>query len=157
MAKITYDNKSNISTSTAPVQNKVTDDDMNEIKSVVNSNYDILENLFTYSTTEEKVVGTWINGKPIYRLSFIKLSPQNNWQEFNHNIANVDDVVKIEGEMIGSTHQSVSFNFAGVAALYGSGVNLLVRADRTKVQYGGGASDWTATLYIHLYYTKTTD
>lgn len=38
MAQITYTNKSNITTSTAPIQNKVIDDDMNEIKSVVNQN-----------------------------------------------------------------------------------------------------------------------
>lgn len=74
MSKITYTNKVALNENAdIPNVNKVTDDDMNEIKTVVNNNDDELiaintklTNLITYSTTET-VVGTWTDGKPIYR------------------------------------------------------------------------------------------
>ena len=74
MSKITYTNKVALNENAdIPNVNKVTDDDMNEIKTVVNNNDDELTtintkltNATTYSTTET-VVGTWTDGKPIYR------------------------------------------------------------------------------------------
>ena len=46
--------------------NKVIDDDMNEIKSAHNDTDNKLTNLNTYST-DEQVIGTWIDNKPLYR------------------------------------------------------------------------------------------
>lgn len=74
MSKITYTNKVAINENAdIPNVNKVTDNDMNEIKTVVNNNADELTtintnltNATTYSTDEIRV-GTWINSKPIYR------------------------------------------------------------------------------------------
>ena len=63
MSKITYANKVAINENAEiPNINKITDDDMNEIKTVVNNNDDDitintnLTNATTYSTTE-KIVG----------------------------------------------------------------------------------------------------
>ena len=51
MAQITYENKVKINDNpNIPDINKVTDDDMNEIKSVVNENYQELTNLITNDT-----------------------------------------------------------------------------------------------------------
>ena len=74
--KLTYANKVAINENTdIPNINKVTDNDMNEIKAVVNNNDDDmitintnLTNATTYSTDEIRV-GTWM-GKPLYRKSF---------------------------------------------------------------------------------------
>lgn len=72
MSKITYANKVAINENAEiPNINKITDDDMNEIKTVVNNNDDIVTNATTYSTTET-VVGTWTDGKPIYRKIIIE-------------------------------------------------------------------------------------
>ena len=79
MSKITYANKVAINENAEiPNINKVTDNDMNEIKTVVNNNDDELitintelTNATTYSTTET-VVGTWTDGKPIYRKIIIE-------------------------------------------------------------------------------------
>lgn len=88
MAKITYENKVALNVnSDIPDVNKCNAIDLNEIKDVVNTNDDnmgLLSNLnttdkssmvnainevnnkFNYST-EEQVIGKWIDGKPLYR------------------------------------------------------------------------------------------
>lgn len=69
--KLTYANKVAINENAEiPNINKITDDDMNEIKTVVNNNDDIVTNATTYSTDEIRV-GTWIDGKPIYKKTYI--------------------------------------------------------------------------------------
>jgi len=51
MSKITYDDKSDISTSSVPAANKIVAADMNEIKSVVNNNDDLIGDLTNLETT----------------------------------------------------------------------------------------------------------
>lgn len=63
MALITYADKQAMGTQPSiPEVNKITDSNMNEIKTSIN-------NSTSYSTTET-VVGTWKNDKPIYRKVF---------------------------------------------------------------------------------------
>lgn len=63
--KITYDDKSNYQTSSLANIYKVTASDMNEIKTVVND----LVDTTTYDTSEI-AIGTWIDGRTIYRRVF---------------------------------------------------------------------------------------
>lgn len=58
MAKITYTNKSNVNTlNNIPAENKVSDTDMNEIKSVVNGNYDEMLDELYYKATDIVEIG----------------------------------------------------------------------------------------------------
>ena len=101
MSKITYANKVAINENAEIADiNKVTDSDMNEIKAVVNNNDDDLitintklTNLITYSTTET-VVGTWIDGKPIYRK--VINSTIANIQSLINNL-NIDTPIRFNG------------------------------------------------------------
>ena len=99
LTKITYTDKVALSPqpSVASV-NKVTDADMNEIKSVVNdaidqvdTNTDNLTNLSTYSTTEQ-VIGTWIDGKPLYKkiYEFTNLPSGNVSNSYPLGLTNID-------------------------------------------------------------------
>ena len=122
MAKITYDNKETLNAQPSIAnKNKVTSDDMNEIKEVVNENDDnigTLSNLNTtdkssivgainelknaeiYSTTEVKTGKKWIDGKDIYRIVIDDTlgTSNNNWKQINVFSANyVDKVVSLEG------------------------------------------------------------
>lgn len=46
-----------------------------------------------YSTTE-KIVGTWINGKPVYQKTFTgELTTDEAWNDFAHNISNLDEII----------------------------------------------------------------
>lgn len=63
MALITFADKQAMGTQPSiPEVNKITDSNVNAIKSAVNNS--------TYYSTTEQVVGTWKNDKPIYRKVF---------------------------------------------------------------------------------------
>lgn len=58
---INWDNKSDINTTATPRSNKVVADDMNEIKSVVNTNATLMGNLANLNTTDKTSVVNAIN------------------------------------------------------------------------------------------------
>lgn len=138
---ITYSDKQAMGTQPSiPDENKVTDSDMNEIKNVVNENANILEESNTYSTTE-KVVGTWIDGKPIYRKAYSISGSlvQNAWTTLT-SLSNVATLTK--GLMGGSSNNCV-WN------------DVLLRVLNNNIQYYsplGHAYSW-----LIVEYTKTTD
>ena len=62
MAVITYDNKSTLNPQPSVADaNKVTSDDMNEIKSVVNTNYEEVGNITNLNTTDKTSIVNAIN------------------------------------------------------------------------------------------------
>lgn len=66
MSKITYNNKSYLDQNgDIPAVNKITDSDMNEIKTVVNSNYDEMEDTFSYKANDIVEMGA-TGGDKIY-------------------------------------------------------------------------------------------
>lgn len=140
MALITYADKQAMGTQPSiPEVNKVTDSNMNEIKSVVNANANYLVDSTTYSTTET-VVGTWL-GKPRYgRVYFISgTMAQNAWTTLT-SISNVDTLVK--GLMGGSPNNCV-WN------------DTLLRVVNNNLQYYCPLSH--AYTWVIIEYTKTTD
>lgn len=108
----------------------------------------------TYSTTET-VVGTWTDGKPIYRktltLNFSSVPAAGlTW---NHDISNFS-------EMVGS---DTVFNLGWDRTFYGDSAYLArngmaLRVGATQVILDtNAASNWKGTIYYTIYYTKTTD
>ena len=140
MALITYTDKQAMGTQPSiPEVNKVTDSNMNEIKSVVNANANYLVDSTTYSTTET-VVGTWL-GKPRYGrvYSINGTMAQNAWTTLL-SISNVDTLVK--GLMGGSANNCV-WN------------DTLLRVVNNNLQY---YCPLTHTYtWVIIEYTKTTD
>ena len=111
-----------------------------------------IDEKFAYSTTE-KVIGTWINNKPLYQkvIDFGAL-PNNANKQVAHNINNLEQIIKFSG-FAGS-----SINAGGIpiphptsSPVYGfvddTYVNITTTSDRTA---------YTRTVVI-LEYTKTTD
>ena len=103
---------------------------------------------------DEQVVGTWVNGKPLYQKTIIisGCSP-NTWNTTAHNIANVDDVVE-ETAMVRCTNGTIyciGFRTTEVCGM--------IQATATNV----GCYLGTHTVYnnavvtITIKYTKTTD
>lgn len=93
MSKITYTDKVtlNENPNVADV-NKVKANDLNEIKNVVNANDD----KFNY-TQEEQIIGTWIDGKPIYRkVSNVSISNKSTWTSLI-SIPNLDRLINVYG------------------------------------------------------------
>lgn len=109
----------------------------------------------TYSNTEERV-GTWIDGKPIYRktVNFGNL-PNNSSNVTAHGISDVDVFTKIEGIGVrlaggGVTLSCLPIPYSGTnfIEVYAKAVNIEISTTSDRSAYTG---------YITLEYTKTTD
>jgi len=176
MAKITYDDKSTLNPQPSIAnENKVTSGDMNEIKTVVNGLDDeigTLSNLNTtvktdvvsalnecngkvknnteYSTTET-IVGTWTNGKPIYRKCFIgsnlSIGTQNTTISSNF-ASNLDDIISITStiKLGGSPYSGITRDWNTLLSTGGSLIMVAFNTARTFDK-----------VNIIVEYTKTTD
>lgn len=162
---ITYSDKQAMGTQpSVPEVNKITDSNMNEIKSVVNNNANFLSNNSTYSTTEQ-VVGTWIDGKPIYRkvvaVDFPTTStPTTSTPTINypHNISNIAYVISVKliwWDMEDARWYNYFKDTTGTYIQIDGISNTQIR-----IKSAGTAVDWharTAGRYAIIEYTKTTD
>lgn len=108
----------------------------------------------SYTTSEVDTGGTWVDGKVIYKKT---LSYNNagigNGTTWSHNIANINEVVKVEG------HLNNDGTYIGFPNTTNNSANDLgFRVSKTQIQWFGNDS-WGAntnrTIYITIYYTKT--
>ena len=169
---ITYDDKVALNENPSVAEiNKVTDDNMNEIKSVVNNNASEtstnttnittnttkITNLQTYSTSETNTGQTWINNKPIYRkvINFGAL-PNTNGKSVAHGISNLDFITDIR---ILSKNPTYSY-YISIPYTNKSNVTYQIEfyIDNTNIVIttGDNKSGYSNT-YVILEYTKTTD
>lgn len=147
MAMITYDDKQAMGTQpTIPEVNKVTDSDMNEIKTAINNNT-------TYSNTE-KVIGFWVDNKPIYSqtINFGSL-PNNGSKNVAHNISNIDKVVNYRG----IAYSSSAFRTLPTCSPLNLTYNIDLYVDTTDIHIITGIDRTSYTSYVTIEYTKTTD
>lgn len=169
---ITYDNKVAINENpNIPDVNKVKDDDMNEIKSVVNNNAAELSNLETsvtnlgtYSTSEVNTGKKWIDGKPIYRKTiFISSLPNNTTTQYSHGISNVDRIWSNQGKtfICWSNGNSAPFPYISMgesssSVTYSAMIELRA-IGKTTFEIKTAWDRSTLSAYVTLEYTKTTD
>ena len=100
---------------------------------------------------EEREVGVWTDGKPLYQKT-ITLTPTSSIVAIQHDIANVDLIVDIKGVGVRSDYGVVPANCARSSNLVG------VWADRTNVGFSISNTDYVSAPFIlTLQYTKTTD
>ena len=110
-----------------------------------------------YSTAEQ-VIGTWIDGKPLYQKTIdFGVMPSNTTKSVAHGISNIKRVVSIEGYSFNSTagNLTVPLPFVSTSAL---GSQMDIRCDFTNVTVitGTGRQNF-AESFVTLRYTKTTD
>lgn len=105
----------------------------------------------TYSTTEQ-VVGTWIDGKPIYEVTIDCGYFQNtrNAQYFQHGISDLDFVIDLQGFFYASV-ASGNLPFFGTAS---DGISIWVEPTRICTITQSDRSGFH--YYVTLRYTKTT-
>lgn len=110
----------------------------------------------SYSTTEYKTGGTWIDGKPIYKktVSIGYLPSAAGFKNVAHGITNVDKFIKIEGFYTNGTNTFES-NTTAPGSNNNRAVRTYVDLTNVNVEVGQDRSDFSG--YITLYYTKTTD
>lgn len=116
---------------------------------------DYSNKLNTYSTEEQKV-GTWIDGRPMYR-KVVKISnfAIKDGASYAHGIENIREILPMTcGRMLYSnnipyyTYPLVAHSGAMMAATY----------TPTQIQWVGNDSWGTSHTHVFIiYYTKTTD
>ena len=102
-------------------------------------------------STEEKVVGTWADGKPIYEIT-IDLGEWTLNSSLNYDAThlNIDEVIFIDA----SWHQTNQPNYRGTISTTSGIDNRYLFFDGTYIK---GASGYFTHRYITIQYTKTTD
>ena len=133
--------------------------DKNNLVSAINEVNQNDINKSTYSTTEQRV-GTWINGKPLYRkvINFTTTILENTTLEINHGINNVD-MIWFDPTgcfMWAGSNLCYNINIIGYAGNFTD--KIYTNVDKTKVSiYSNGSWGNLWTKYITLLYTKTID
>lgn len=179
LTQITYTNKETLNEQPSVAdKNKVKADDMNEIKSVVNtnaSNVGDLTNLKTtnknsivesinelkeneeYLTTQEIDTGKTLGGKKIYRSYIDFAHSSTGTYTYNHNL-NIDTVVNIMAFCTVS-NQTISSNGYRQMPMVNTSNGYMFGIDTIKPNtITTNAVGWQNNhAYIWLEYTKTTD
>jgi hypothetical protein len=109
-------------------------------------------------STQERVIGTWIDGKPLYQKTIdFGVMPSSTTKSVVHGISNIKRIVSIEGYSFNSTagNLTVPLPFVSTSAL---GSQMDIRCDFTNVTVitGTGRQNF-AESFVTLRYTKTTD
>ena len=115
----------------------------------------ILDEIYS---TEEQRVGTWIDGKPIYRkiLADIQLLNNPGTQNIQHDINNIDNVINLKGFMKNSLESiPIQSVYRPVPNSQYFDIGLLINDTNITLTYCTDRSSYKA--YIIIEYTKTTD
>lgn len=119
---------------------------------------DYINGLHEYSTTEQRV-GTWIDGKPIYRKTWVDTMPVVTTnetfveKEIDPSI-NFGTVTKIEGSFYAGSNSQYVMNFPTMIGKLGAYVYIL----DGKIKISSSAQFYNNKVcYVTLEYTKTTD
>lgn len=122
-------------------------DNLNKIENQLETNTNDINALNTYSTSEQRI-GTWINGKPIYRKTFV-VSITGHYVTVG-NIPNLDIITSCNSYLHrdGDEYHSIN-NWGKNDQDYG-----VTYRHNNDIAFD---SSYKGTLYITLEYTKTTD
>lgn len=113
---------------------------------------DAEKNFNKYSTTEE-VVGTWIDGKPLYRKVVKGNITSANQILFVVN-ANIDTMVFISGYDYADGKYYFPFNYAQTGSTYKS---IFYKKDTDTIEFRSDSYNPGEVYVVVLEYTKTTD
>ena len=154
MVKINFQN--NVTKCNADTFNTLQDNIEDAItdENILLTNY--VDNKLTYST-DEKVVGTWIDGKPLYRKTIVfpngnsgTLTPVT-YTLSNYNISNVDNIFVVHPSYysMGDRHYPFQYN---------DGTDFACNVSTTTLNITlGYAPISNSEFVITLEYTKTTN
>lgn len=106
-------------------------------------------------STSETIIGTWIDGKPLYRkvIDFGEL-PNNTTKAVNHNISNLGIVVTLKAipKNISGNRLLVPHVSSQTAA---NGISMWITSNQVAIQTGTDRSGFSD--YVIVEYTKTSD
>lgn len=116
-----------------------------------------------YSTSEQDTGCKWIDGKKIYRKTYVVSLPSSgSSMSVNHGISNLSSYIKSEGVAVFSNGMTTrflpcfyigsdgSFSNQYYCSIYGGAT------DKQNFTLNFGSAYLDGTAYVTLYYTKTT-
>ena len=103
-------------------------------------------------STEEKVVGTWIDGSTMYEKTVTFTVPSNNYDTFSSNITNFDSCVEYKGVVKFSNGLTEDINYNRYD---GGSSTFYVAITSTGDVFFRTYENVTATAYITIRYTKS--
>lgn len=114
---------------------------------------DIDWSTFTYSTSEQRV-GTWIDGKPVYKKTIdTGTMPNNTRKQVAHSISNLGFIISMSGSAYGDgSYVPIPYTDTTSANSIG-----LYASDTYVILFTSSNRSSLTTSYVTLYYTKTTD
>lgn len=106
--------------------------------------------------TNEREVGCWTDGKPLYQKTIdCGALPNNTTKNVNHNVSDVETIFIVNAFGINSSKESYPIPFAHRST---TGNQIQISVDSTKITLGTGGSLWTSLNgFVTIRYTKTTD
>ena len=119
--------------------------DLTNDSGFITNNYDV------YSTTETRI-GTWINGKPIYRQVIETTTPSTSSVATLGTVSNLGIVVKLYGLLTASGQQlplNFIYNTSDIHSLYTESNKIMCKINHN--------SYLSKPCFIVIEYTKTTD
>lgn len=106
-------------------------------------------------STDEKIIGTWVDGKPLYQKTVsCGALPNNTTKSVEHGISNIDAIISMSGFAFNSNHNGIPLpcsdndnNYSVTIDKTGNYIRIATAADRSSL----------TSSYITIQYTKTTD
>lgn len=104
-------------------------------------------------STDEQIVGTWIDGSTLYEKTVdIGSLPNTSEKSSAHNISNIDKVISVVGYAINSSKANLPLPYSNPTSQYTISVN--VNTTYIVVQTGSDRSSYSG--YVTIRYTKST-
>lgn len=131
-------------------------------KTIVGAINEVLDKTADIYSTAEQTVGTWVDGKPIYRKTFVVTSPSSGTStEIDTSGLNIDTLVYIFG-MFNSGSGTGSFEapipYVEPYDLQNSSINVFYLHDDSKIYVRKSSANMAlASFHVTVEYTKTTD
>ena len=107
-------------------------------------------------STEEREVGTWTDGKPLYEKTIYigSMTKNSSWNPIAHNINNIEKVIKLCGQTK-QLSDGRMYNIPHYRPYDNTGIS--IGADTTYVYYMNTWLEYASDTYVTIQYTKTTD
>lgn len=105
-------------------------------------------------STEETRIGTWIDGKPVYRKTWVGTSPNiSETKAFDLGFS-IDTLVNSSGSALRTDGKIMPLHFANGVSYFA----IIIKRDTNELYTSYGHNAFINTSYwITLEYTKTTD
>lgn len=126
-----------------------------KIAPYLGANLALKTNVSDYYSTDEKIVGVWTDGKPLYQKTFI-FSGVTNGKVIQLNIPNFEYLVSIQGTV--HTGDNRVFDNGAVDISSGGFIRPQVYDGKIVLSISGFGSDWASGGGTYtIQYTKSTD